>query len=96
MAIDTTVENTVRLLEALHTRLLAQSSGAREAHVLMSLATSVPQIAGLIEGRLPSGDAVILTRDQVRELLAKFACDVLSVQADAVSYIDPRRAHSEY
>jgi hypothetical protein len=53
------------------------------------LAKCVPQLVGIVEERVPHVAAVILRRDDVRELVTQVVLDVLRVQADAAR--PPRR-----
>ncbi len=85
------MDRTVEQLEAAHQRLLAlyreQQTPASEA-----LALCVPHLVGLIEDRVPQVDALILRREDVREMCVQLVLDVLNVQAQAVAPRKIRRA----
>jgi hypothetical protein len=86
------MERTASQLEAAHLRLLdllaEHPSPAAEA-----LARSVPHLVGLVEDRVPHADAVILRREDVRELCLSLVVDTLRIQA-AVLRARPRRRAS--
>lgn len=73
------MDRTITQLEAAHARLRdafeAQPTPASEV-----LARCVPQLVGLIEDRVPNADAVILRREDVREMCLSLVLDVLEVQ----------------
>ena len=83
------MDRTVKVLEAVHSRLLAEATGPEEAQALMALACSAPQLAGLIETRVPK-HATIMRPEDVRELLTRLSCDLLALQA---SSLRPRYVH---
>ena len=77
------MERTIRALEIVHSRLLAEATGPEDAQALMALAASVPQLAGIIEARVPSC-ATIMRPEAVRDLLVQLACDLLAAQSHAI------------
>lgn len=72
---------TLERLEAAHQRFRVLASCAPHCE---ALAASVPHLVGLIEGRIPATDAVILRREDVRELCTSLVLEVLEAQADHV------------
>lgn len=77
-------DTTIQALEALHHGLLSQAEGPEHAQALMALAASVPQLAPLIESRVPSVPT-IMRPEAIRALLVEVAIDLLQTQATAVS-----------
>lgn len=77
------MDRTVTALESLHARLLHMAEGPEQAQSIMALVASVPQLATVIEQRVPKADASILTPDQVRELLVDVVAEVLQIQVES-------------
>jgi len=55
------------------------------------IAQVLPNLPGLIDGRLTTASAQIYTREQMQALLAQFAIDVLQVQGDCILEAIERR-----
>lgn len=85
------MDRTVTALESLHARLLHMAEGPEQAQSIMALAASVPQLAAVIEQRVPKVDASILTRDQVRDLLVEVVAEVLQAQAESAKRYSAHR-----
>lgn len=86
----------IRMLEQTQRSLVASAGEARASGVETSvhdvLASSIPHIPGLIERYVPEAHAVILTKDNVRNLLAEFATSLAFVQAGVLKNLDgPKR-----
>jgi hypothetical protein len=85
------MERTIQQLEEAQARLrgllVEHPSAAAEV-----LARCVPHLVGLIEERVPAAHAVILRRDDVRELCLGLVVDMLEAQARAARPAGSRRA----
>lgn len=92
------MDRTLELLEEAQRRLLASLATrgtSEEARALSiahrALASVCPQIPALIEERVPVADAVILTKDTMRAVLAQFAVDILAIQTGELRELHPRQ-----
>lgn len=73
------MDTTVDTLEAVHRDLIARLEGGDEG--LAAVVESVPQLVALVERYVPSADAVIFSRDELRDLVTAVVADVLQTQA---------------
>ena len=80
MANNGAMENTIDTLERVHRDLVERLEGGDVA--LEAIVESVPQLVGLVERYVPRTDAVILSREQLRDLVTAVVVEVLETQAN--------------
>lgn len=82
------MDRTIHMLTRQHQQLVAAAASSPE---LGPLASSVPHIVALVEDRVPDVDAVILRKDDVRDMLTSFAVEMLQLQRQSIDLVPRRR-----
>jgi hypothetical protein len=95
-------ERTLEYLDEVRLRIISVVASSRVGTAVAQQAVAVaqrafaqvlPRLPAMIESRLPKADAQIMTAQQLADLLAEFAADILAIQTgDLRREVQPRRA----
>lgn len=73
------MDPTIATLQAVHRELIQRLQDGDEH--LRAVMESVPQMYGLVQRYCPEADAVIMSREELRDLVTSVVVDVLQTQA---------------